>query len=134
MDLQDPEFLSIVRAAARDLAPDLDPALPQYVETVLARRGEMRSSEAFMEPATGIALASLIVSVATLAWTVWRDLRQDARERKVELGRGEHTQEVIRRRVRLRLKVQGDPEAMDKVISTVTAAMLLKDRNQPPGE
>ncbi len=32
----------------------------------------------FLEPATTIALASLLVSLAGLAWTIYRDLKKDA--------------------------------------------------------
>ncbi len=32
----------------------------------------------FLEPATTIALAGLLVSLASLAWTIYRDLKKDA--------------------------------------------------------
>ena len=60
------------RAAAAILAPDLGPNLPAEVEAVLAARGTRQRPDRYLDP---VSLASLIVSVATLAWTIYNDQR-----------------------------------------------------------
>ena len=57
------------RAAAVILAPDLGSALPSEVEAVLATRDQ---PSLYLDP---VSLASLIVAIATLAWTVYNDQR-----------------------------------------------------------
>jgi hypothetical protein len=60
------------RAAAAILAPDHGLSLPAEVEVVLAARHTHRRPDRFLDP---VSLASLIVSVATLAWTIYNDQR-----------------------------------------------------------
>jgi len=60
------------RAAAAILAPDLGPALPAEVEAALAARHAARRPDRYLDP---VSLASLIVSIATLAWTIYNDQR-----------------------------------------------------------
>jgi tetratricopeptide (TPR) repeat protein len=59
---------SSARTAARRLAPEHGPELEAQVEAALYAR----STNQYFDP---IALGSLIVSVATLAWTIFNDLR-----------------------------------------------------------
>jgi hypothetical protein len=61
------------RSAAVILAPDLGPNLPAEVEIALAAR---RASQRPDQYADLMSLASLIVAVATLAWTIYQDLRE----------------------------------------------------------
>ncbi len=71
----------IARRAARPLAQEIDPALPAVVEGRLRGGGGGGGAEPplrFLEPATTIALAGLLVSLAGLAWTIYRDLKKDA--------------------------------------------------------
>jgi hypothetical protein len=65
----------IARKAATILAAELDPALPAFVEGQL--RAGVSESKQYLEPGTTIALAALIVNVAGLAWTIYRDLRKE---------------------------------------------------------
>jgi hypothetical protein len=58
------------RAAAAILAPGHDPHLPTEVEAALAARD---APQRYLDP---VSLSSLIVSVATLAWTIYNDLRR----------------------------------------------------------
>lgn len=63
------------RAAARRLADELDPALRTQVEAALqAGDGDARPQQ-YADP---VALGSLIVSVAGLAWTIYKDLQEKA--------------------------------------------------------
>jgi hypothetical protein len=58
------------RSAAVILAADLGPNLPAEVEVALAARGAGLRPDRYLDP---VSLASLIVSIATLAWTVYND-------------------------------------------------------------
>jgi hypothetical protein len=60
------------RAAATILAPDLGPSLPAEVEAALAARDSQQRPGRYLDP---VSLASLIVSIATLAWTIYNDQR-----------------------------------------------------------
>jgi hypothetical protein len=57
------------RSAAVILAPDLGPSLPAEVEAALAAR---QRPDRYLDP---VSLASLIVSIAVLAWTIYNDQR-----------------------------------------------------------
>ncbi|HEY6789288.1 MAG TPA: hypothetical protein VI365_18445 [Trebonia sp.] len=61
------------RAAAAILAPDLDPNLPSEVEAVLSARDTRQRPDRYLDP---VSLASLIVSIAGLAWTIYNDRRK----------------------------------------------------------
>jgi hypothetical protein len=99
--MTDPVALA-ARAAARRLsseAPARAAALPDDVELALyAREFRSRGPEQYGDPT---ALGSLIVSVATLAWTVYNDIR--SRSGNAPGG------EVVGRRVR------GELERADEV-------------------
>lgn len=60
------------RATAAILAPDFGAGLPAEVEAALAARDARQRLDRYLDP---VSLGSLIVSVATLAWTVYNDLR-----------------------------------------------------------
>lgn len=63
------------RSAALILAPDLGPGLPAEVEAALAARDTRQHADRYLDP---ISLASLIVGIATLAWTIYNDQRDRA--------------------------------------------------------
>ena len=67
------------RSAATILAPDLGQNLPAEVEAALAARGGDYRPERYLDP---VSLGSLIVSVATLAWTIYNDQRGRIQEAK----------------------------------------------------
>jgi hypothetical protein len=60
------------RSAALILAPDLGPNLPAEVEAALAARDTQQRPDRYLDP---VSLASLIVAIATLAWTIYNDHR-----------------------------------------------------------
>ena len=66
------------RSAAAILAPDLGPNLPAEVEAALAARDGQQRPDRFLDP---VSLASLIVSIATFAWTIYSDLRNHSDQR-----------------------------------------------------
>jgi hypothetical protein len=83
----------IARATAQRLAPEHGERLQAEVEAALYTRGTTSEPAQFVDPT---ALAGLIVSIATLAWTIYSDLRKEKpevapavaeRELRVELRR-----------------------------------------------
>ena len=61
-----------VARASAILAPDLGPHLPAEVEAALAARDTRHRPGQYLDP---VSLASLIVSIASLAWTIYNDRR-----------------------------------------------------------
>ena len=60
------------RTAAAILAPSHGPNLPAEVEAALTARDTSQRPDRFLDP---VSLASLIVTIATLAWTIYTDQR-----------------------------------------------------------
>ena len=61
------------RSAAAILAADLGSDLLAEVEAALAARGTGQRPDRYLDP---VSLASLIVAIATLAWTIYNDRRK----------------------------------------------------------
>jgi hypothetical protein len=89
---EDP-IAAAARAAAERLADRHGPGLAADVEAALHARGTGRSPDRYLDP---VELGNFIVSVASLAWSVYATLRQRtprpppevvARQVRVELGR-----------------------------------------------
>jgi hypothetical protein len=74
----------IARHAAARLAATLGPDLPAQVEREL-NADPLDPPKRAVDP---VSLASLLVSLASLAWTIWRDLRKDHATRSP----GEHAE------------------------------------------
>src|SRR5580692_2171488 len=83
------------RAAAAILAPDLGPHLAAEVEAALAARDAGQRPDRYLDP---VSLASLIVSIASLAWTIYNDRRNHSPEPPPA--------ETIARQVRITLRDQ----------------------------
>jgi hypothetical protein len=97
------------RAAAQRLAAEHGPGLPADVEAALRTQGLSRRPEQYVDP---ISLAGLIVSVATLAWTIYNDLRTKTPE---------PSPAVVARTIRVRLSDVGelDSAQRDRIIEIV---------------
>jgi hypothetical protein len=97
------------RAAAQRLAAGHQPGLDAEVEAALHARGAQQRPEQYFDP---ISLGSLIVSVATLAWTVYKDLRNKT---------AKPAPAVVERRVRIELPASDPAQAAerDQVIEVV---------------
>ena len=106
-------YADTARRAAARLAPEVGAGLPAHVEAAL--HGAPREPT-HMEPATAtlIALGGLIVSAASLAWQIYRDLKKDA-ERPAP--------QVVERQLRLQIALPAEigPELRDRVIQVVVA-------------
>jgi len=97
------------RAVAQRMAADYGSGLPADVETALHTRGSTPRPEQYLDP---ISLAGLIVSVATLAWTVYTDLRKKTPE---------PSPDVLTRtiRVQMRNSTELDPAQRDRIIDII---------------
>jgi hypothetical protein len=61
------------RSAGANLAADFGPSLPAEVEAALAARDTSQRPDRYLDP---VSIGSLIVSIATLAWTIYNDQRK----------------------------------------------------------
>jgi hypothetical protein len=97
------------RAAARRLAAEHGRGLPADVEAALHARGSVPRPDQYLDP---VSLAGLIVSAASLAWTVYADLKTRT---------AKPAPEVVARTVRVRLEHAGEHESAlrDHVIEIV---------------
>jgi hypothetical protein len=72
MTMTDP-IGTAARAAAQRLTPEYGPGLAADVEAALHAQGSNQRPGQFLDP---VSLGSLIVAIATLAWTVYSDVRK----------------------------------------------------------
>lgn len=108
------------RAAAGRLADQYSDKLANEVEAALRERDAVQERSADL-----ISLGGLIVSIATLAWTVYRDLKEDRGAKPPVV--------MILESVRRRLDWEGDVEISQrsKVIdTTVEATVQAAERNE----
>jgi hypothetical protein len=103
----------LARRAAAFLATEHPGVVPQ-VEAELQTRGATSGPPRF-DPATMIALGSLVVAAAQFAYQIWRDRQKDQ----------QLAPDVLKRRVRIALDDQGYPDTVQraKVIDAVTRAV-----------
>ncbi len=121
--MTDDPAAAVARSAAAILAPDLGQHLPVEVEAALAARGGDQRPERFFDP---VSLGALIVSIATLAWTIYNDQRNRAREAKVE----EPEQESIARQVRIALREQDTvlPSGTERITEVVVSEIIRQSK------
>jgi hypothetical protein len=105
------------RASATILAPDLGPNLPTEVEGALAARDKEQRPDQYFDP---ISIASLIVSIATLAWTIYNDQRNRTPDPPPS---------SIARQVRITLRDQDTPLPRDieHITEVVATEISLQD-------
>lgn len=119
------------RSAAVILAPDLGRNLPAEVEAALAARAGDQRPDRFFDP---VSLGALIVSVATLAWTIYNDQRNRTREQKTELNPAAQEPEAdsITRQVRIKLRESDEilPPGTDR-IAEVVVTEIIRQARQP---
>lgn len=102
------------RAAAQRMAVDHGPRLAMDVDAALRTRSSTQRPEKYFDP---ISLGALIVSVASLAWTVYSDLKKRTLTPSVE---------VVTRAVQVHLQDAGelDPAEHDRIIDIVVTETL----------
>jgi hypothetical protein len=129
--MTDDPAAAAARSAADILVPDLGQHLPVEVEAALAARSGDQRPDRFVDP---VALGGLIVSVATLAWTIYNDQRNRAQERKPDTdGPGqEPLADSIARQVRVTLRERDTvlPPGTER-ITEVVATEIIRQSKQP---
>jgi hypothetical protein len=108
------------RSAATILAPDLGPSLPTEVEAALAARQAPQRPGRYLDP---VSLASLIVAIATLAWTIYNDQRKHSPDPKADF---------IARQVRITLREQDTvlPPSTER-ITEIVATEITRHASPP---
>jgi hypothetical protein len=108
------------RAAAAILAPDLGPHLPGEVEAALAARDTAQHPDRYLDP---VSLASLIVSIASLAWTIYNDRHTHSQEPPPE---------SIARQVRITLRDQdlSLPPGTDRITEIIATEVTRQHKRQ----
>jgi hypothetical protein len=102
------------RAAAERLTPDYGPGLAADVEAALHTRGLEQRPERYFDP---VSVGSLIVSIATLAWTIYTDLKKKT---------SSPAPDVVARTVRVELRKQGDTAVPPGQIADVVVTEVIK--------
>jgi hypothetical protein len=97
----------VARAAAQQLEADAGPGLLAEVEAVLATGESPSAPSQYGDP---VALASLVVAIASLAWTVYTDMKKRITAPSAE---------VVARTVRVARRDQGQPNAPEHIIEVV---------------
>jgi hypothetical protein len=112
---------AVARAAAERLTPEYGPRIEADVEAALYARGSQRGPDQYIDPT---ALGSLIVSIATLAWTIYSELRRKTPDPKPE---------VAERTLRVQLRQHTDGTADSDKITEVVVAEIVNGTGQQGG-
>lgn len=112
----------VARAAAQQLEAENGPGLVTEVEAVLATRESPSAPPQYVDP---VGLASLIVAIAGLGWTVYNDLRKRTAKPSAE---------VVTRTVRVTWREQGRADAPDHVVEVIVTEAIRAATGQEPQE
>lgn len=106
------------RAAARHLAADYGPGLAADVEAALHVQETAQRPGQYLDP---VSLGSLIVAIASLAWTVYADLRKKTPE---------PSPDAVSRRVRVELREHSDttPEKTERITEIIVTEIIQAGR------
>lgn len=102
------------RAAAAQLTARYGPGLPADVEAALHATDTQKPPDQYLDP---ISLASLIVAVATLAWTIYTDQRK-----KTPAPSPDAVARAVR--VELRTRTDADPAQQEQITSIVVTEII----------
>jgi hypothetical protein len=104
------------QAAAERLASEYgySPGLIADVQAALHTQGQQRRLDRYADP---VALGSLVVSIATLAWTIYADLKKETTA---------PAPAVVARRVRVALSTRDDADAASphQVVEVVVTEVI----------
>jgi uncharacterized membrane protein YebE (DUF533 family) len=109
--------VAAARLAARELAGEFGPRVEADAESALLARGTGQPSEQFADL---VAVGSLIVAIAALAWQVYRDLKTDQHRT---------TPEVLARATRVEMRTRnasGNLATVEEKIIVITAAEIIR--------
>jgi hypothetical protein len=113
---------TVARAAAERLEAEVGPGLVAEVEAVLATWESPSAPPRYVDP---VALASLIVGIASLAWTVYTDLKKRIAKPSAD---------VVARAVRIGLQDQGQAAAPDHIVEVVVTEAIRTATDQERAE
>jgi uncharacterized membrane protein YebE (DUF533 family) len=118
MTMTDP-ITAASRAAAEQLAPEYGPGLAADVEAALYARETVRRSSQYIDP---VSLATLIVAIATLAWTAYSDQRKKTPN---------PAPEIVARQVRIELRKHDDTSQhdTDRITEIIVTEIIQADRD-----
>ncbi len=111
----DDRVAQAARTAANRLAGELGEQLPGDVEAALHAGEEAPPPDRYVDP---ISLAGLVISVASLAWTIYRDLKANA---------DAPPRDAIERRVRVNVRetdTTASPQQQDRIIEVVVTEVM----------
>lgn len=106
---------AIARAAADRLGPEYGPALAVEVEAALHARDSARQKDKYV--VNPVSLSTLIVTIATLAWNIYTDLKNKTPN---------PAPDVLARMVRVELRKRGDTptSSRDEVTEVVVTEII----------
>jgi hypothetical protein len=110
------------RAAAQQLEVETRPGLVAEVEAVLATRESPSAPPQYADP---LALASLIVGIADLAWPIYTDLKRRTAKPSAE---------VVARTVRVTRRDRGQADAPDHIVDVVVTETIRTAASQEHSE
>lgn len=112
--MTDDPVAAAARATAGHLAGQHGPGLAAEVEVALHARGTGHRPEQYFDP---VSLGSLIVSIASLAWTIYSSVKTKTPNQAPH---------VLARAVRVELRTRGEsaPESQDKIIEVVATEII----------
>jgi hypothetical protein len=102
------------RATADRLAAEYGHGLAAEVEAALYSSRQARPPERYLDP---VSLGSLIVSMTTLAWTIYTDLRRKSPDA---------TPDILARTLRAELRTSGTTSAPDDKITEVVITEVIR--------
>jgi hypothetical protein len=112
----------VARTAAQQLEAEAGPGLVTEVEAVLATRESPSAPPQYVDPTS---LASLIVAIASLAWTVYSDLKKRTAKPSTE---------VVARTIRVTRRDQGQAAAPDHIVEIVVTEAIRTAADQERAE
>lgn len=112
------------RAAAARLGAQHGPGLAAEVEAALHSRDSDQRPGQFLDP---VSLGTLIVAIATLAWTVYADLRKRTPSPRLD---------IVARQVRIELRQRGETSEhdTDQLTSIVVTEIVQAAHDDTPGD
>lgn len=111
--MNDDRVAAAARAAAGELAAQYGSALAADVEAALCARDSDYRPERYFDP---VALGSLIVSIASLGWTIYSGMKKSQQP----------TSEVLARQIRVVQRTRGDITGNQEKIIEVVATEIIR--------
>ena len=103
---EDTAVEQIAKLAAEALAPKIDPNLAAWTAELVAEEHKGNAPEKFCDPNLVIAAASLLVTAASVAWTIYRDIKKDKPDVEV-------SEQFVARRVSIKLSERNIPTELN---------------------